>query len=76
MADLLVRGLEEKALRRLKAQARRAGRSLEAEARLVLSAAAPLDAGEALSALARFRRRFGGRRFPDSAALIRAERNA
>jgi plasmid stability protein len=74
MADLLVRHLERLTLDRLKARARRRGRSLQSEVKLLLERVA---AAESLHhALAELRRgREGlGRRFDDSAGLIREDR--
>jgi plasmid stability protein len=78
MADILVRNLDETLVQRLKERARRQGRSLQAEVAhiLTLAAEAPkLDAQTAQERLAEFRRRFKGRRFSDSAKLIREHRN-
>lgn len=73
MPDILIRGLDTKTINRLKARARRSGRSLQGEARRVLENAAGLTITEALTAARQCRRRLG-RRFDDSAALIREDR--
>ena len=75
MPELLVRDLDVKTVERLKARAREHGRSLQKEAKAVLEAAAvALTVPEARQVAARWRRRLGGRRFSDSADLIRADR--
>lgn len=72
MPDMLVRGLDKKALARLKARAKRHGRSLQSEAKLLLEQA---SGGEEVAAmLERWRRRLQGRRFTDSVQIIRADR--
>ena len=74
MAQILVRDLEEQTVERLKSRAKRGGRSLQAEVKSILEQAAVLDAESALKLARRIRRRHGGRRFDDSAKLIRRER--
>jgi plasmid stability protein len=60
---------------RLKRRARRGGRSLEAEVRAILEEAAQPDPAAAWKLADRIRRGFGGRKFSDSAALIREDRD-
>ncbi|HEV8642632.1 MAG TPA: hypothetical protein VGV13_16195 [Methylomirabilota bacterium] len=75
MPQLLVRDLDDRTIRRLKARARHHGRSLQKEAKTVLEeAAASLTMAEARRLAERWRRRLGRRRFGDSAALVRADR--
>ena len=74
MPDILVRGLDEETVKRLKARARRHGRSLQGEAKLVLEQAAGMGAEEVAAMLDGWKSRFAGRRFADSAALIREDR--
>ena len=75
MADFLIRGLGDSVMRRLKARARRNGRSLQKEAKAILE-----DAGRAgtmsvaRAAAARVRRRLRRRAFTDSTALVREDR--
>ena len=77
MAQLLVRGLPAKTLRRLKERAARNRRSLESEAREVLtSSASTLSPGEARIVSEEWQKRFAGRKFSDSAEIIRREREA
>ncbi|HZR80062.1 MAG TPA: hypothetical protein VFD92_03110 [Candidatus Binatia bacterium] len=78
MAQVVVRELEDGTIAALKGRARRHGRSLEAEIRLILAdAARHEDAGEVWAAIDRFRNRLKGtrRRFADSADLIREDRS-
>ena len=75
MAQILVRDLEEQTVERLKNRAKRGGRSLQGEVKSILEQAAQVDGAAALSLARRIRRRHKGRRFGDSAALIREERD-
>ena len=78
MAQILVRNLKEKTVKALKALAKRNGRSLQAEAKMMLERAADrqtLSAEEARKRLEEFRGRFKGRKFSDSAELIREDRD-
>lgn len=72
MSDVLIRGLDVKTVKRLKDQAKRNGRSLQSEAKLILEQAA----GQAdLSAvLEEWQTRFAKRQFKDSVGLIREDR--
>lgn len=73
MAQILVRGLDTSIVERLKARARRHGRSLQSEAKHILENAAGCTIEEALEAAARFRKNIG-RRLDDSAELICEDR--
>ena len=74
MADILVRGLAAPTVKRLKARAKRHGRSLQSEAKLLLEQAAGRNATEIAAVFERWQKRFAGRRFSDSAALIHEDR--
>ena len=74
MADILVRGLAPQTVKRLKARAKRQGRSLQSEAKLLLEQAGGRGAAEIAAMFERWRKHFAGRRFSDSAALIREDR--
>ena len=77
MAQILVRDLDEKVVERLKRRAREDGRSLQSEVRLILEQAAlepRVDMEAARKICEEFRRRFKGRRFPDTVELIREDR--
>jgi antitoxin FitA len=75
MPDILIRGLDSQALKRLKSRAKRHGRSLQREARLTLEQAAGAGADEIAAMLDDWKRRFRGRRFSDSTQLIREDRD-
>lgn len=75
MAQILVRGLDDEVVERLKRRAKEAGHSLQAEARLILADAAKVDMATARRLCDEFRKRFEGRVFSDSAELIREDRD-
>lgn len=74
MADILVRGLAERTVQRLKARAKRNGRSLQGEVKDVLERAAGPDERTVAEILEKWEKRFAGRRFSRSAAIVRADR--
>lgn len=76
MPDILIRGVDDQAVRRLKSRARRSGRSLQGEARLILENAAGYSLAEALAVAGKWRKKLSasGQRFDDSAGLIRVDR--
>ena len=77
MAQILARNIKDSAVRKLKAQAKRRGRSLEAEVKFILENAADepkLTFDEALKLTDQIRASFGALQ-PDSAELIREDRN-
>lgn len=76
MAQLLVRDLDDRVVQRLKSRAIQHRRSLQAEARKILEEAVP-DSDAAWKRIDRIFSRFkqSGRRFSDSAALIREDRD-
>ncbi|MBI4332700.1 MAG: hypothetical protein HY673_15630 [Chloroflexi bacterium] len=77
MAQILVRNLDEDLVERLKERAGKGGRSLQAEVKLILEQAArepKFDMEKARKVSQLFRRRFKGRKFPDTVALIREDR--
>ncbi len=59
MAQILVRGLDDETVRRLKARAQRHGRSLQAEARELARQS---------------QQKLAGRQFPNSTDLVREDR--
>ena len=75
MAQILVRNLDERLVKRLKTRARRNGRSLQAEVRIILEQTPTLDMKAALKLADKIRKSLGNRRFDDSAVLIRRERD-
>lgn len=76
MAQVLVRDVEPAVVEKLKDRARRRGRSLEAELRLILREAAAAPAAEnSAGEVARIRALFADRTFGESADLIREDRS-
>lgn len=75
MPQVLIREVDQAVVDRLKDRAKRNGRSLEAELRLVLADAAKLTPSEFLEEVGEIQKRFAGRVFPDSADLIREDRD-
>jgi plasmid stability protein len=65
--------LNAETVKRLKARAKRHGRSLQGEAKMVLQSAAGLPMADALKVAREWRKKLG-RRFSDSAELIRQDR--
>jgi plasmid stability protein len=75
--EILVRGLDQKTVKRLKERARISGRSLQQEVKDILERAArTLTMEEARRLSETWHRRLAGRSFSDSAELIRADRDA
>jgi plasmid stability protein len=76
MAQVLVRRLDSKVVVRLKKRAREHGRSLQSEVKTILEEAVP-DYEAAWKRIERFRKRLhkSGRRFSNSADLIREDRD-
>ena len=76
MAQVLVRQLDDKVVDRLKKRAKEHGRSLQSEVKTILEEAVP-DYEAAWKRIEGFRQRLkkSGRRFSDSAALIREDRD-
>ena len=77
MAQVLVRNLKESTVKALKARAKGNGRSLQAEAKIILEREAgqpKLSMEEARKAADAFRARFKGRKFTDSVKLLREDR--
>ena len=74
MSDILIRGVDRRALARLRARAKRHGRSLQSEARHVLEQAAGAGPEAVAEMFARWQKRFAGRRFTSSVRGIRRDR--
>jgi len=75
MAQVLIRNLDPATVERLKERARQHGRSLQAEAKDLLEQAAGLyTMKEARAVSEAWHRRLRGRKFTDSAAMIRKDR--
>jgi len=74
MSQVLVRDLDPAVVARLRARARRNGRSLQAELRSILERAAQTDADAARVLAAHIRRRLAKRAHSDSATLLAHDR--
>lgn len=77
MTQILVRKLDKEVVERLKKRAKADGRSLQSEAKLILERAAhepKVDMVAARALMENIRKKFKGRRFPDSVELIREDR--
>jgi plasmid stability protein len=74
MPQVLVRDLKPAVIERLKARARRHGRSLQAELKSILEQATMATPDDARALAARIRRRLAGRTHTDSALLIAQDR--
>ena len=74
MAQVVIRNIDDAAIRRLKARAARKGVSLESELRAILTQAARVDRTGFVERAAAFRRKLAGRRHSDSTLLIRKDR--
>ncbi len=75
MPDVLIRGLSKKTLDRLKARARTNNRSLQAELKSLLHRAAGEGSRGVPPEILRIRELFEGQTFPDSAEMIREDRD-
>jgi plasmid stability protein len=75
MAQMLVRGLPDNVMARLKARAESHGRSVESEVRTILEAAAGFSIEQARNASAKWQAHFAGRQFADSSELLREDRD-
>ena len=75
VAQVVIRNIDEEAMRCLKSRAARKGVSLERELRAILTAAAHADRTGFRERATAFRRRLAGRRHSDSTKLVREGRN-
>jgi len=76
VANILIRDIDDELLARLKAAAKRHGRSLEGEVHDVLERAATSSLAETRRLSARWLKRLRGSSQSDSTRLIREDRNA
>jgi len=76
MAQILVRNLNEDCVERLKRRATQNGRSLQAEAKMVLEQATRIDVTSAREMANRMRTRLGKRSDLDSVEILRELRDA
>jgi plasmid stability protein len=75
VAQVVIRNIDEEAMRRLRSRAARKGVSLERELRTILIEAVRGDRASFRQRAMAFRRRLAGRRHSDSTALVRKDRN-
>jgi len=75
MAQILVRGLADEVVERLKARAKAHGRSVEGEMRTILESAAGFTVEEAQQTLMNWQAKFSGREFADSQQLLAEDRD-
>ena len=74
MAQVVIRNIDDEAIRRLKSRAARKGVSLERELRTIITQAARADRAGFRERAAAFRKKLEGRRHSDSTVLIRKDR--
>jgi len=74
MARILIRDLDDETVERLKDRARRHGRSLQGETRLILTHAAGITFDDARKLARQWHKKLAGRKLPDSTHLIREDR--
>jgi len=75
VAQVVIRNIDEDAMRRLRSRAARKGVSLERELRAIITEAARRDRTGFRERAAVFRRKLAGRRHSDSTAMIRKDRS-
>ena len=78
MGQILVRGLDDKVIAKLKKRAKADGRSLQSEVRTILERAASekkVDMATARKMVEEIQKSWGGRTFSDSTLLIREDRD-
>jgi plasmid stability protein len=74
MAQILVRGLPDDVMERLKARAQFHGRSVEGEVRTILESASGFSMEQAREVAAKWQAHFAGRKFTDSCDLLAEDR--
>lgn len=75
MAQILVRNLDPDVVNRLKQRAQKHGRSLQSEAKTILTCAAGFSFKEAKKLSADWHKRLSERRIPDISKLVREDRD-
>ncbi len=75
MPHLFVRDLDAATMQRLKARAKQHGRSLQREVKVILEEATALTITQARGVAEQWHKRLTGRKFTDSARLIRNDRD-
>lgn len=74
MPHILVRDVDADIVERLKSRAKQHGRSLQGEVKAILEEATPMTMSEARAVSEKWQKYFKGRKFSDSAKLIREDR--
>lgn len=74
MAQVIVKGLNESVVERLKARAKQHGHTLQSELKTIIEQAAQQDLASARKLAAQLRRRLGARTHTDSAELVAEDR--
>jgi len=75
MPDILVRGLDPKTVEHLKLRAKRHGRSVQSEAKMLLEQAAGASREEIAAMFTAWKKRFAGREFDSSTDILRKDRD-
>lgn len=75
MAQILVRELETDVVEKLKMRAKRHGRSLQSEARQILTQSAGMHPGHAKEVARQWHKKLAGRKFPDTTKLLHEDRS-
>jgi plasmid stability protein len=75
MAQILIRGLDDRVVKRLGRRAQQKGRALQAEVKGILENATKLDMASARALAERIRRKLKDRPFSDNTELIREDRD-
>ncbi len=75
MSDILVRGLDRQVVSRLKATAKRHGRSLQGEVKAILVEAVSFLSKEAQAVSTNWKKKLSGGKHSDNADLIREDRD-
>jgi plasmid stability protein len=75
MAQVIVKGLDESVLERLKARAKQHGHTLQSELKTIIEQAAQQDFASARKLAAQLRRKLAGRTHTDSAELVSEDRS-
>jgi plasmid stability protein len=74
MARILIRDLDDQTVERLKDRAKRHGRSLQGEAKQILTHAAGMTSDDAQKLSQQWHKKLAGRKLPDSTQIIREDR--
>lgn len=74
MPSALIRQIDSEVYDQLKQHAKQHGRSLEAEIRMILRESTCEMEVDMFASAQKIKKSFGGRKFPDSTSMIRADR--